>query len=85
MPLSSTLSKFHLSTFPEEGGVSRDTGQISRTEILIKNWHTDFPSGPGIKNLSANAEDTGSIPSLGRFHMLWGKKPMYHNFWNPYA
>ena len=80
MPLSSTLSKFHLSTFPEEGGVSRNTGQTSRTEIPIKNWHTNFPSGPVIKNLSANAEDTGSIPSLGRFHMLWGKKLMYHNF-----
>ena len=72
MPLSSTLSTFHLSTFPEEGGGPRDTGQTSRTEISIKNGHTDAPSGPVVKNLSANAEDTGSIPSLGRFHRPWG-------------
>ena len=26
-----------------------------------------FPGGPVIKNLSANAGDTGSIPGLGRF------------------
>ena len=31
----------------------------------------DFPDCPGVKNLSANAEDTGSIPGLGRFHMSW--------------
>ena len=29
----------------------------------------DFPHGAMDKNLCANAEDTGSIPSLGRFHM----------------
>ena len=27
-----------------------------------------------VKNLSANAEDTGSIPDLGRCPMLWGNK-----------
>ena len=32
----------------------------------------DFPGGPVVKNPSASAEDTGSIPGLGRFHMLWG-------------
>ena len=31
----------------------------------------DFPGGSVHKNLSANARDTGSIPGLGRFHMLW--------------
>ena len=30
-----------------------------------------FPGGPVVKNLPANAGDTGSIPGLGRFHMLW--------------
>ena len=30
----------------------------------------DFPGGPVVKNLPANVEDTGSIPGLGRFHML---------------
>ena len=30
----------------------------------------DFPDGPVVKNLPANVEDTGSIPGLGRFHIL---------------
>ena len=29
----------------------------------------DFPGGPVLGNLLANAGDTGSIPGLGRFHM----------------
>ena len=29
--------------------------------------------GPIVKNLSANSKDTGSIPTLQRFHMSWGK------------
>ena len=32
----------------------------------------DFPGGPVVKNPPANARDTGSIPGLGRSHMLWG-------------
>ena len=32
----------------------------------------DSPDGPVDKNLLANAEDTGSIPSPGRYHMSWG-------------
>ena len=31
----------------------------------------DFPGGPVVKNLPANAGDTGSIPGPGRSHMLW--------------
>ena len=30
-----------------------------------------FPGGPVVKNQPANAEDMGSIPCLGRPHMLW--------------
>ena len=30
----------------------------------------DFPGGTVVKNLPANAGDTGSIPGPGRFHML---------------
>ena len=30
----------------------------------------DFPGGPVVKNPPANARDTGSIPGLGRSHML---------------
>ena len=29
----------------------------------------DFPDGPGVKNLPANAEDTSLIPGPGRSHM----------------
>ena len=29
----------------------------------------DFPGGPGVKNLPANAGDMSLIPSPGRLHM----------------
>ena len=32
-----------------------------------------------VKNLPANAGDTGLIPGVGRSHMLLGKKPVHHN------
>ena len=32
----------------------------------------DFPGGPVVRSLPANAGDTGSIPGLGRSHMMWG-------------
>ena len=32
----------------------------------------DFPGGLVVKNLPANAGDTGSIPVPGRFHKPWG-------------
>ena len=32
----------------------------------------DFPGGPVVKNLPVNAGDMGSIPSLGRSHMVPG-------------
>ena len=31
----------------------------------------DFPGGTVVKNLPANAGDTGLIPGSGRSHMLW--------------
>ena len=31
----------------------------------------DFPVGPLVKNPAANAGNTGSIPNLGRSHMIW--------------
>ena len=44
---------------------------------------SDFPGGSVVKNLPANAGDIGSIPGLGRSHMLWGYsayvlEPMLH-------
>ena len=40
--------------------------------IEIKPYGLDFPGGPVVKNLPANAGDMGSLPDLGRFHMLQG-------------
>ena len=38
---------------------------------MIKMSSGDFPDGPVVKNLPANAADTVSIPPVGRFHMPW--------------
>ena len=38
----------------------------------VKERWGDFPGGPVVKNLPANAGDMGLIPSPGRFHMPWG-------------
>ena len=37
---------------------------------LRKTDLTDFPGGPVVKNLPANAGGMGLIPSRGRFHIL---------------
>ena len=37
---------------------------------VSENTKRDFPGGTVVKNPPANAEDTGSIPGLGRSHML---------------
>ena len=36
----------------------------------MKSAFRDFPGGAVVKNLPANAGDTGSSPALGRSHML---------------
>ena len=38
----------------------------------IQTRKEDFPGAPVVKNLPVSAGDTGSIPGLGRSHMLWG-------------
>ena len=47
----------------------------SNVHTLIKNTLCVFlipiPGGSVVKNLPANAEDTGSIPDLGGSHVLW--------------
>ena len=48
--------------------------------MKLKVRNQDFPGGPVVKNLLANAGDTGSIPGLGRFHMLRGTKSVCHNY-----
>ena len=37
-----------------------------------------FPGGPLVKNLPANAGDTGSILGPGRYHMPRASKPVCH-------
>ena len=37
-----------------------------------KMYALDFPGGPMVRNPPANAEDMGSVPSLGKSHMPWG-------------
>ena len=39
----------------------------------FKKERGDFPGGPVVKNLLANAGDTDSISSPGRFHVPWDK------------
>ena len=43
----------------------------TETDSLLK-VKQDFPGGPVVKNLPANARDMGSIPGLEIFHMPWG-------------
>jgi len=43
--------------------------------LLKKISCQDFPGGPVVKNLAANAGNTGSISGLGRFHMPQATKP----------
>ena len=37
----------------------------------MKFVHFGLPDSPVVKNLPANAEDSGSIPGPGRSHMPW--------------
>ena len=44
--------------------------KLSRSSVLISKMKVqDFPGGTVVKNLSANAGDTGLIPGPGRSHM----------------
>ena len=46
------------------------TGCTARYGIQHKsNAPLDFPGGPVVKNLPANAEEMGLIPGPGRFHI----------------
>ena len=47
-----------------------------KLKVNFKNYRwRDFPGGPVVKNLSANAGDMGSIPGLGRSQMPQGMNP----------
>ena len=40
--------------------------------IVVKTYNMDFPGGPMVRNLPANAGETDLIPDLERVHMPWG-------------
>ena len=42
-----------------------------KTKATLKGRIRDFHGGPVVKNPLASAEDMGSIPGPGRFHMWW--------------
>ena len=43
----------------------------------------NFPGGPVVKSLPANAGDLGSLPGPGRYHMPWATKPVSHSYCSP--
>ena len=51
--------------------VELSPASISLTASGLKGQFRDFPGGPVVKNLPANAGDTVSVPDPGRSHMLW--------------
>ena len=44
-----------------------------RTVLWELPWWSLTPGGPVVKNSPADGGDIGSIPGLGRLHMLQGK------------
>ena len=45
------------------------------TTVSTKKITRNFPGGPVVKNLSANAEDMGSIPlPPGKYYMPWSNQ-----------
>ena len=53
-------------------GEIRTEKHFTLRSMLNKIKSRDFPGGPVVKSLPANAGDTGSIPVWGRFHVLQG-------------
>ena len=53
--------------------------QVLRSHML------DFPGDPVVKNPSANAENTDSIPGPGRSHTPWSNQAQEPQLLSPYA
>ena len=47
---------------------------LAYISFRLQSRKEDFPGDPVVKNLPASAGDMGSIPDLGRSHMLQGNK-----------
>ena len=58
--------------------IQRTFGSTCDTDLSAQGTLADLP-GPLFKNLLAKAGDTGSIPSLGRFHIHRATGSMCHN------
>ena len=64
------------SKFQMKQGVKIQKNQVTQStnrdfNSLLQTNFSGLPSGSGVKNLPASAEDMGSIPGPGRSHMLW--------------
>ena len=55
------------------------------TTLNVKSNQLAFPGGSVVKNLPANAGDTGLTPDPVRSHMPWSNKAPGHNYWSPRA
>ena len=53
------------------GVLDLGTLHLKKGLLQLRNWVWGFPGGAVVKNLLANAGDTGSSPGLGRSHMPW--------------
>ena len=58
----------------------------SNRNLMVERLHAwDFSGGSAVKNVPANARNRGSIPVLGRSHLLRGNKayePQLHMPWS---
>ena len=59
--------------------ISKNRMMKEESEMGVRGWGVyfwkiwpGFPWCPVVRSLPANAGDTGSIPGLGRSHMMWG-------------
>ena len=53
--------------------------------LSLQRLKPGFSGGPVVKNLPANAGDTSSIPSRGRFQCCGPTKPVCQNYRSPSA
>ena len=59
----------------------QNKNKLTNIEEKKKNtlWLPDFPGGPVVKNLPANAGDMGLMPGLERFSRFRASKPLSHD------
>ena len=73
--MGSEIQRWVMGQIGPEVGKRKDrmvSGTASYTlNAEVQKSHEDFPGGSVVKNLPANAGDTGSILDLGRSHRLW--------------